>query len=151
MDWKAPGENIRRLRLQAGYETGSEFARELGWSISFLGDLEHGYHGISVPSLITLAKKLNVSLDVLLKGGDPEYDRECSEIGPAGRARSDDVKEREPEHAVERLMDAASTTAREAMALVSRLSKLQVLALKHPQAMERLNKMVDDLYAELEP
>ena len=70
------GKNIRRLRMVAGLPTQKAFAKLLGVQQSLVSDWEHDRYGVlSISSLIKLAKVLDCSVDQLLAGVDPDYDR----------------------------------------------------------------------------
>jgi transcriptional regulator with XRE-family HTH domain len=70
------GGNIKRLRKQAGYETQGAFAEAIKVPQPRLADWENDrYKRPELPNLIRMAKALGVSVDVILAGVDPEYDR----------------------------------------------------------------------------
>ncbi len=68
--------NIKRLRTVAGFRTQSALADLLGISQTQLSEWESGrYAFLRISSLIRLAKALDCSVDDLLAGFDPDYDR----------------------------------------------------------------------------
>ena len=68
--------NIKRLRTVAGFRTQSALADLLGMSQTQLSEWESGrYAFLRTSSLIRLAKALDCSVDDLLAGVDPDYDR----------------------------------------------------------------------------
>ncbi len=70
------GENIKRLRTVAGIQTQKAFAELLGVPQPQVSDWENDrYPVLEVSSLIRLAKALHCSVDELLAGVDPDYDR----------------------------------------------------------------------------
>ena len=70
------GRNIKRLRLEAGIWTLRAFAQRLGVPDPQLSEWENDrYAMLSVPNLLRIAKALCCSVDDLLVGVDPEYDR----------------------------------------------------------------------------
>ena len=84
------GKNIKRLRLAAGLSTQRAVAELLGVPQPQVCDWENDRYAIlEVATLLKLAKALHCSVDQLLAGVDPEYDRACKGgvIGdcPAGR------------------------------------------------------------------
>lgn len=69
------GENVKRIRLEAGYRHQGRFAQRAGVSQQWLSDLENGRYDMpDTPSLLKLAKALDCSVDDLLSGVDPQYD-----------------------------------------------------------------------------
>lgn len=70
------GENIRRLRSLAGLTTQKAFLELLGVPRSQVSDWENDRHAVlEIATLIRLAKLFRCSLDDLLEGVDPDYDR----------------------------------------------------------------------------
>ena len=70
------GENIKRLRTVAGIQTPKAFAELLSVSPPQVSDWENDrYAVVELSSLIKLAKALHCSVDELLAGVDPDYDR----------------------------------------------------------------------------
>ena len=70
------GTNIRRLRSLAGLRTQTELAELLGVPQSQVAEWEHDrYACLAVSNLIKLAKAFHCSVDDLLAGVDPDYDR----------------------------------------------------------------------------
>ena len=70
------GGNIKRLRLAAGICTLRAFAERLGVLDAQLSDWENDrYVLLRVPTLVRIAKVIRCSVDDLLVGVDPEYDR----------------------------------------------------------------------------
>ncbi len=70
------GRNVRRLRAQAGIPTQTAFARLLRAPQSQVGDWEGDrYSVLEASTLVRIAKALRCSVDDLLAGVDPDYDR----------------------------------------------------------------------------
>ena len=70
------GWNIKRLRWDAGFQTQKAFANHLGVPQSQVSDWENGrYAVLDVVTLVKIAKALRCSVDQLLAGLDPDYDR----------------------------------------------------------------------------
>ena len=70
------GKNIKRLRTVAGLQTQQALAEMLGVSRTQLSAWENDRHAIlEISTLIKLAKVLHCSVDELLTGVDPDYDR----------------------------------------------------------------------------
>ncbi len=70
------GTNIKRLRMLAGFRTQKELADLLRVSSSQLSEWVTGRYGApSISSLVRLAKALGCSVEDLLVGVDPDYDR----------------------------------------------------------------------------
>ena len=70
------GKNIKRLRTVSGIQTQKAFAQLLGVPQAQVSDWENDRYGVlGVSSLIKLAKAFHCSVDDLLAGVDPDYDR----------------------------------------------------------------------------
>lgn len=70
------GENIKRLRALAGLRTQKAFAERLGVVQPQVSDWENDrYAVLDISNLIKLAKACQCSVDELLAGVDPDYDR----------------------------------------------------------------------------
>ena len=69
MDYKAMGTRIRQLRKQ-NHMTQAALGEKVGMSTSFIGHIERGTRIASLETLVRLSDVLNVSLDVLVLGGD---------------------------------------------------------------------------------
>ena len=70
------GRNIKRLRTVAGLRTQKAFAERLGVPQPQVSDWENDRSPVlDVSNLIKLAKALDCSVDELLAGVDPDYDR----------------------------------------------------------------------------
>lgn len=70
------GENVRRLRIAAGLKYGYQLAKELEVDPSVVSRWEQNKTGLpETPTLLRLAKVLGVSVDDLLAGVDPDYER----------------------------------------------------------------------------
>ena len=70
------GKNIKRLRMVMGLQTQKALAGLLGASQPQVSDWENARSAVlKVSSLIKLAKALHCSVDELLAGVDPDYDR----------------------------------------------------------------------------
>jgi transcriptional regulator with XRE-family HTH domain len=69
------GRNIKRLRIEKGFQTQGEFAKALDVPQPRLADWENDrYKAPDLASLLRMAKVLGYSVDVLLAGVDKEYD-----------------------------------------------------------------------------
>ena len=76
------GENIKRLRWEAGLQTQKALADLLGVPQPRVSDWENDrYAVLETTTLVRIAKGLRCSIDQLLVGVDPDYDR----IRQAGR------------------------------------------------------------------
>ena len=84
------GRNIRRLRAAAGIRTQRELAERLGVPQPRVSDWENDrYTVLEMPTLLRIAKALRCSVDQLLAGVDPDYDRvREAVVGAAGAAPS---------------------------------------------------------------
>lgn len=70
------GENIKRLRPRAGFKTQGALALAIGVPQSRMSDWENGrYESIETENLVSIAKAIGVSIDELLAGVDPVYDK----------------------------------------------------------------------------
>lgn len=86
------GQNIRSLREKAGYKVQGKFAAALGVPQSRLSDWERSRSEIpELKTLLLIAKKLNVSLDDLIRGTDVDYDFSRT-------ARTDVIRSGVPSH-----------------------------------------------------
>ncbi len=65
------GERIKKRRTELGW-TQDQLAHKAGISKSFLSDLENGKRSVSADNLLDIARVLNLSLDYLMKGEEPE-------------------------------------------------------------------------------
>lgn len=75
------GENIRRLRIAAGFAEQKPFAQALSVPQGRVSDWEHDRYGLpDTATLMKIAKTLGVSIDVLLSGIDPHYDFASSSL-----------------------------------------------------------------------
>ena len=84
------GKNIKRLRTAAGFQTQKAYAELLGVLQSQVSDWENDrYANLEICTLVKLAKVFHCSVDELLAGVDPNYDRilEGGAVG-AGSART---------------------------------------------------------------
>ncbi len=61
------GENIRRIRTERKM-TQVALAEESGVSVQMINQIEWGAKGLSVPTLIRVAKALGCSTDAILEG-----------------------------------------------------------------------------------
>ena len=69
------GENIRHLRLAAGFKKQGEFADRLKVPQSRVSDWEKDRYGLpDTATLLKIAKGLDCSIDRILDGVDPGYD-----------------------------------------------------------------------------
>ena len=92
------GRNIKRLRLEAGIWTLRAFAERLGVLDAQLSDWENDRYVLPrVPTLVRIAKVLRCSVEHLLVGVDPEYDRARGVADYRSRCRSSPRERRLPE------------------------------------------------------
>ncbi len=81
------GQNIRRLRRDAGLDTQKALADLLGVPQPQVSDWENDrYSVLETLTLVKIAKGLRCSVDELLVGVDPDYDRVREACGVAGAA-----------------------------------------------------------------
>lgn len=73
IDYAAMGVRIRTARLDAGLSQ-SELAEKCNLSVSFLGHIERGSRKMSLETLVTVCKVLNLSADYLLQDELPGSD-----------------------------------------------------------------------------
>jgi len=79
------GQNIKRLRWEAGFQTQKALADLLGVPQPRVSDWENDrYAVLETTTLVRIAKGLRCSIDQLLVGVDPDYDR----IRQAGRVHA---------------------------------------------------------------
>ena len=78
------GQNIKRLRWEAGLRTQRALAELLGIPPMRVSDFENDLYDVRTSTLIKLAKGLCCSLDELVAGVDPDYDRLREEGGVTG-------------------------------------------------------------------
>ena len=85
------GQNIKRLRWEAGLQTQKALAELLGVPQPQVSDWENDrYAVLETLTLVKIAKGLRCSVDLLLAGVDPDYDRVLEEgsrdgVEPVGR------------------------------------------------------------------
>lgn len=80
------GENIVRLRKLRGWRQ-KDLAEKLKMHQGDLSNLEKDKRGLpEAPTLLRLAKAIKCSVDELLQGVDPEYDRIVAHRLPSGSA-----------------------------------------------------------------
>jgi transcriptional regulator with XRE-family HTH domain len=65
------GERIKERRHELGW-TQDVLAQKAGISKGFLSDLENGKRSVGADTLLEIARSLNLSLDYLMKGTEPE-------------------------------------------------------------------------------
>lgn len=65
------GSNIRTARMRADL-TQEKLAEIIGVTPQYLSDLERGLVGTSIPTLVKICRKLNVSADFILFGRNRE-------------------------------------------------------------------------------
>lgn len=79
------GQNIKRLRWEAGLQTQKALADLLGVPQPQVSDWENDrYAVLETLTLVKIAKGLRCSVDQLLAGVDPDYDRVRKESGGPG-------------------------------------------------------------------
>lgn len=70
------GKNIERLRLAAGHTNAAQFARSIGITPPTLNDWESGrYSNLRLDSLLRVARGVPCSIEELLEGVDPDYEK----------------------------------------------------------------------------
>lgn len=74
----AAGERIRRRRERLGFSR-QEIARRIGKAEKYYADIERGYCGMSLETLIDIADCLGITLDYLVFGEAAEKDGAVSE------------------------------------------------------------------------
>lgn len=80
IDYKQMGKRIRARRNELGW-TQEKLAEEAEISTSHVGEIERGTSICSLAVLVNLATVLNLNLDTLIKGINPENaDKAFSEI-----------------------------------------------------------------------
>lgn len=65
------GERIKKRRTELGW-TQEQLAQKAGISKSFLSELENGKRSVSADNLLDIARVLNLSLDYLMTGEEPD-------------------------------------------------------------------------------
>lgn len=65
------GERIKKRRIELGW-TQDQLAQKAGISKSFLSELENAKRSVSANNLLDIARVLNLSLDYLMTGEEPE-------------------------------------------------------------------------------
>ena len=79
------GQNIKRLRWEAGLQTQKSLADLLGVPQPQVSDWENDrYAVLETLTLVKIAKGLRCSVDQLLAGVDPDYDRVRETVRAAG-------------------------------------------------------------------
>ena len=66
---KSVGSHIKTARSEAGYNQ-KEFAEYMGIEQKYLSDVERGVACPSLPLMVAISDKLNVSMNFLTKGND---------------------------------------------------------------------------------
>ena len=69
IDLKSVGSHIKTARSAAGYNQ-KEFAEYMGIEQKYLSDVERGVACPSLPLMVAISDKLNVSMNFLTKGTD---------------------------------------------------------------------------------
>ena len=90
------GRNIKRLRLKVGLQTQKALAEKLGIPQPQVSDWENDrYSVLEVSTLVKLAKAFRCSVDQLLMGADPDYDRvREARLADAAAGTRDDSRNR---------------------------------------------------------
>jgi y4mF family transcriptional regulator len=65
------GDRIKKRRTELGW-TQEQLAQKAGISKSFLSELENGKRSVSADNLLDIARVLNLSLDYLMTGEEPD-------------------------------------------------------------------------------
>jgi len=78
---KTVGERIRARRTELEW-TQEQLAQRAGLSKGFISDIESGKRNIGADTLLALSRELGLSMDYLMKGGEPRS--EVSEVHVPG-------------------------------------------------------------------
>lgn len=107
------GDNIRRLRVAAGFATQVELADALGTKSQMISDWENRREALDMGNLVKLAVTLKVTVDVLIEGVYPDYDKMRADLsGHTGTKQSPPGSQGVHDDATARLLAAARDEGR---------------------------------------
>lgn len=92
-DYSALGERIRKARKQKGL-TQEQLAEACNLSTAHIGHIERGTRALSLESLITISRVLNVGTDYLLLDISPSSEKRLSDVLDSVVFASDEKYER---------------------------------------------------------
>lgn len=78
-DYESFGERIRKIRIQK-HLTQEQLAEACDLSAAHIGHIERGTRAVSIESLITISRVLDVSTDYLLLDVAGGYDKQISSV-----------------------------------------------------------------------
>lgn len=78
-DRYAVGERIQKQRQSLGISQ-EALAEKMDRATKYCSDIERGICGMSVETMLAFAKYLNMSLDYMMYGNKPEFDKTENEI-----------------------------------------------------------------------
>jgi transcriptional regulator with XRE-family HTH domain len=134
------GQNLKRLRERAGFDSQIEFARAIGASSQQVSDWENDRRDtVDLATIVRLAKGLKCSVEELVQGVDLDYDRVNRRA--RNQRRLEDV-----ERVVAALNDKLSRSASPPDAWTSRF--LRQASISVTQAREHFDSGWDDLTIE---
>ena len=107
------GENIKRLRKKKNWSQ-TDLAEKIGTHLSHVNRIETGKYRPSLPVLIKLADVLEVSLDMLVNGGEEENIKEVKieDKNLAQRLKLMESLEMEDKQALIRVIDSMLTKSK---------------------------------------
>lgn len=85
------GKRIAGLRKNAGY-TQEQFGEKIGLSYRSIADIERGYRGTSIDTLVDISNLLNVSLDYLVLGYEKHGEKGDKHVLEVVRGLSEEKK-----------------------------------------------------------
>lgn len=85
------GKRIAGLRKNAGY-TQEQFGEKIGLSYRSIADIERGYRGTSIDTLVDISNLLNVSLDYLVLGVEKHGEKGDKHVLEVVRGLSEEKK-----------------------------------------------------------
>lgn len=85
------GKRIASLRKNAGY-TQEQFGEKIGLSYRSIADIERGYRGTSIDTLVDISSLLNVSLDYLILGVEKQEETGDKHVLEIVRGLSEEKK-----------------------------------------------------------
>jgi transcriptional regulator with XRE-family HTH domain len=102
-------ENIKKLRKRKNWSQ-TELAAQIGTHLSHINRIETGKYRPSLPVLIKLAEALEVSLDVLVNGGEDNIKEvKIEDKSLAQRVKLMDTLDEEDKKALVRVIDSMLT------------------------------------------
>lgn len=76
VDYATIGQRIREVRMQRGL-TQESLADAVDLSVTYISNIENVHTKVSLPTLVTIAQVLNVSVDYLLYDNLPVVQESC--------------------------------------------------------------------------